>query len=226
MKKILLIEDIQSRQEEFLKEVDIELDKDEYKNKLDNKIGDEYTNVFHQLKENTFNYEEYSMFILHASAFEPHRTEIIFKIEEYCKKYTKPLVYFSGGKEVNNYSAIEGLEKLELNTKVFYSKNLKVFLDNYNDKKPNILMLSYGDQWKTNIILNVLEKINIFIENNDNKDDAVFSLFKNFTKLDQLNQLEYNYMKVLAEEEGWIYLKDIIKLKNELYMKIKELTDV
>ena len=224
MKKILLIDDIKSRQEEFLKEVNIEIDK--YKDKLDNKTGDEYSNVFNQLKENTFNYEEYSMFILHASAFEPYRTEIIFKIEEYCKKYRKPLVYFSGGKEVNNYSAIGGLEKLELNTKVFYSKNLKVFLDSYNYEKPNILMLSYGDQWKTNIILNILEKINIFIENIEDKEDVVFSSFKNFTKLDQLNQLAYNYMEVLAEEEGWIYLKDIIKLKNELYMKIKELTDV
>ena len=226
MKKILLIDDIKIRQEEFLKEVDINLDKDEYKYKIDNKIGDGYTNVFNQLKENTFNYEEYSMFILHASAFEPNRTEILFKIEEYCKKHRKPLVYFSGGKEVNNYSTIEGLEKLELNTKVFYSKNLKVFLDSYNDKNPNILMLSYGDQWKTNIILNVLEKINRFIENIEDKEDVVFSSFKNFTKLDQLNQMEYNYMEVLAEEEGWIYLKDIIKLKNELYIKIKELTDV
>ncbi|MCK5677611.1 MAG: hypothetical protein KAH72_03970 [Flavobacteriaceae bacterium] len=224
MKKILLIEDIQSRQEEFLSESDIELDK--YKDKLNNKIGDEYTNVFNKLKDNTFNYEDYSMFILHASAFEPHRTEIIFKIEEYCKKHTKPLVYFSGGSEVNNYTVVEGLEKLELNTKTFYSKNLKVFLDSYDDKKPNILMLSYGDQWKTNTILNVLEKINRFIEDNDNKDDVVFNSFKNFTKLDQLNELEYNYNTVLDEEEGWIYLRNIVKLKNELYVKIREFTDV
>jgi hypothetical protein len=60
-------------------------------------------------------------------------------------------------------------EVLELNSKTFYSQNLTLFLDAIKEKNDNLLMLSYGKQWQLNIILNVIESLNLYIDTKDIK---------------------------------------------------------
>ena len=79
------------------------------------------------------------------------------------------MVFFSGGISSNFYDNSE-FEKLEINSKTFYSKNLVLFLDAVKNQNEDILMLCYGEYWKENIVANTLEETNIFlfdVEHND-----------------------------------------------------------
>ncbi len=229
MKQILLIEDIASRQKSFLGEADVSLDS--YSPKIDNRIGDRYLELFEQLKECDEIgikelFDDYSCITVHWSAFESYKETIRYKLEKYCKEEEKPLIAFSGDHESDHYTVADGLKKLVLNSKTFYSKNLEFFLDNYDGNTPNILMLSYGKYWETSVYLNVLEKINLFIENNSTKKDIVFSTFKRIVKIEELDHVNYNYEAVLKIKDDWIYLDDISIFENKLKSKIRLMSDV
>ncbi|HFU74900.1 MAG TPA: hypothetical protein ENK66_01505 [Arcobacter sp.] len=219
MKKILLIEDVISRQKSFMDEREFSLE--EYADILENSISEKYEKIALALKENSFDFDQYSMIMAHKSAFENDVGLIIEKLKAYCKKENKALVFFSGG--VQNYYDNSYNDYLELETKYFYSDNLKLFLDAYKEKNANILMLSYGKKWIANSVLNILEKINLFLEGN-NDEDVVYDLFKNFTEVDKLKNIEklFYTMKI---EDGWVYRTEIIKLRDDILMYVKSLSN-
>lgn len=170
---ILLIEDRPERQKHFMLETGIDLNT--YSDILDNKIEAGYHKLLADLENDTFDLSKYSVIVSHKSAFADHNVEILGKLANYCQTSKKPLVLFSGGIDANYYEKSE-YETIEMNSKIFYSDHLKLFLENTRQNERNLLVLIYGNKWKLNTLLNVLEKINLFIENNTKE----IILFKRF----------------------------------------------
>ena len=113
---------------------------------------------------------------------------------------------------------------LELNSKDFYGQNLKIFLDNYRKNQQNILMLSYGDKWVLNVLLNILEKINLFLNKND-ETDIVYDEFRNFTHINRLDSIDYEFHK-MDIDDGWVYREEICKIKDSITKYVKDVTNV
>jgi len=219
MKKILLIEDVITRQNSFMNERDFTLE--EYADIVENAIGEKYQRIAIALKDNSFDFDKYSIVMAHKSAFEKDVGVIIDRLKAYCKKENKALVLFSGGTQ--NYYDNTYNDYLELETKYFYSDNLKLFLEAYKENNANILMLSYGEKWIVNSVLNILEKINLFLDRNDD-EDFVYDTFKNFTEVDKLKNIEYLFY-AMEIEDGWVYRKEIIKLRDDILNYIKSLSN-
>ncbi len=218
MKKILLIEDVPHRQEDFMSHTDFTLQS--YDDILENITKDRYKDISRELKNDTFNFDDYSMIISHKTAFEDQTNIIINKLELYCKNIQKPLVLFSGG--ISNYYNNSNYEHLELNSKDFYSQNLKLFLDEYRKGNHNLLILSYGGKWMLNILLNILERINIFI-NKNTEADIVYDTFRNSTKINRLEKIDHTFY-AMKTEDGWVYLDEILKMKDSITDYIKEIS--
>ena len=220
MKKILLIEDRQGRQQLFMNHTNIDLN--DYSDILDNRIGQSYDEVYEYLKNYKFHFDDYSMVIVHKSAFNGDTQKIIYNIENECKGRAIPLVLFSGGITANYYEEEKNFKKLELNSKDFYSQNLKMFLENYKKNgKTELLMLSYGEKWKLDIVLNCMEKINIFIETHKNEEDILYDEFVTYTDFHLLESLKIKYSKPTIEN-GWIYLSELKKIALDIKLYIKE----
>lgn len=215
MKKILLIEDRPERQKLFMGDTKIDLTS--YSDILDNITDNKYKTLLEELKNNTFNFDEYETIISHKSAFDDDNRLILNKIKNHCKASKKQLIFFSGGISANYYDNTE-YEFMELNSKVFYSKHLKLFLEDARKNKPNILILSYGNKWKLDTLLNVIEKINYFI-NTNNEEDILYTEFENKTDLNYLSNFDYYKPKI---EDDWIDLEEIKKVKNSIETHIKQ----
>lgn len=216
MKKVLLIEDRPQRQKDFLKLSNIDLFK--YSDILDNKINEDYEEFLAKIRANNFDLNVYDVIIAHQSIFVNEDKQILGKIQSYCKENSKALVLFSGGNETS-YN-IEDYEILYLSSEAFYSKNLILFLEDFEADNVNIRILTFGKQWKLNIILNILENVNIFIEENiDN--DIDYDDFANKTKINLIFDLEENFYQ-MHREDNWIYLSEILKFRDSIINVIKE----
>ena len=243
MKKILLIEDKPERQKYFLDEVNMDLSK--YTDKVDNKIDDAYKKMEKSLVDikmdtEKFKYdnvsendepenilENYTVICVHSSAFDDDRVSIFDRLEKHCEDKGIPLIVFSGANDNDSYTVKNRkLKILNLKEKTFYSKNLEIFLNDYDGVSPNVLMLSYGMHWKTSVYLNVLEKINLVIENNLNEEDIFFSIFKDYVQLNELEQVGYDYEKYLKIEDDRVYLDDIRILEAKLIATVRAVSDV
>ena len=183
MKKIALIEDRTKRQELFMEATNIEMD--EYSDILNNIIEDSYREFKDTILKDDSVLDKYDMIISHKSAYEAENSKALEIIEKHCEEFDKPLVYFSGGISVNLYTHND-FDKLILNSKTFYSQNLKIFLDAVREDKEHILMLSYGNNWKLNIVLNNLEKINLFLERYKLGQEDIDNLDISFQELKQI----------------------------------------
>ncbi len=64
---------------------------------------------------------------------------------------------------------------------------------NVTKEKINILMLEYGQNWEIDLLLNVLEQINLYIENGFNSETD-----KDKVKLSELKKLDINYDNISA----------------------------
>ncbi len=213
---ILIIEDKPERQKLFIKET--EMDLDSYSDILDNMTGEKYKQILIELKNDTFDFDKYSVILCHKSAFNDDNIVILSKLENYCKAKNKPLVLFSGGIDVNYYDN-SNYETIEINSKVFYSNHLKLFLESKREGKQNILILTYGDKWKLNILLNVLEKVNLLIEKST-KNIISFTRFildTDYIYLDDLNLDIYEPMK----EGNKISIDEIQKIRLDIENHIK-----
>jgi len=220
MKKILLIEDRQERQQRFTNQTNINLN--DYSDILDNKIAQAYDDIYDNLKDGKFDFHDYVMVIAHKSAFNGDTQKVLYGIENECKSRTISLVLFSGGITANYYEEEKNFKKLELNSKDFYSQNLKMFLENYKkNEKTELLMLSYGEKWKLDIVLNCMEKINIFIETHKNEEDILYDEFVTYTDFHLLESLKIKYSKPTIEN-GWIYLSELKKIALDIKLYIKE----
>ena len=217
MKKILLIEDRVTRQEFFLEKIAINLE--EYSDILDNAIDDRYEEVKEQIVHDSFNFGDYDFIISHKSAFESDNALILSKLQNYAKESHKTLIFFSGGISVNYYNNSE-FESLELNSETFYSNNLLLFLNSVRAGNENILMLSYGENWKFNIISNVLEKTNLYLEQHGDKK-TVYSRFNIYTDINKLSKIDYAFHDIQTEN-GWVSGLEIEKFKESLFRFFQE----
>ncbi len=168
MKKLLLIEDRHKRQQLFSVQTGITLA--DFKDILDNRIEDRYNELLNEILQDNFDLSPYDIIISHKSAFGDQNTKVLKILEDHCRKHKKTLVLFSGG-IIGNYYNREVYEVLELNSKLFYSSNLVLFLEAVKNGNENLLMLSYGKQWTMNIIMNVVERVNLYL---DTEDKALF----------------------------------------------------
>ena len=220
MRKILLIEDRSHRQKDFLRLWNINLN--DYTDILDNKIDNKYEEFIKDIQNDSFDLSIYDVIIAHQYIFINDFKLILGKLKNYCKDNHKKLVLFSGGNETSYIN--DEYEELGLSSEDFYSQNLKLFLENFKQNKINIRILSFGNKWKLNIILNVLEKISLFIETN-NDEDIDYDEFVNNTKANLLNNLEIKFYQMKIDET-WIDSKsEILKLKEDLIEHIKVIAD-
>ncbi len=206
MKKILLIEDRVERQERFSKDTGIRLD--QYSAFLDN-----------QTEINLSNLDQYSTIIVHRSAFGDREDNVLDLLKEHCTGNKTQLVFFSGGITSTYYSKSK-YEFLLLNSKSFYSDNLKVFLEHIKEKEyPNLLLLGYGKNWKVNLMLNTLEDINLFIADNLDEEMVEFELFKTYTKIENIrDHIKFEYPEV---KKGGVYVSDLHVLSSNIKYKIR-----
>lgn len=215
MKKILLIEDRIKRQEDFLD--DASMDMESYDDILDNQTDKDF---YKKILKDEIDLYKYQTIISHKSVGDEDSVQVIDKLKSHCKITSTPLVLFSGGISTNFYSN-DNYEMIELNSKTFYSQNLQIFLDAMKNNEQNLLILCYGQKWKLNIALNALEKINRFIEKNDKKEEIKFSKLKLEIDMDKLKQIDYDFCDMNIEN-GWLYLKDIIRYRDSILKYIKE----
>ncbi len=212
MKKVLLIEDRAVRQQFFINETNINLD--DFSDILDNFTNESYDELELQIENNSFNFEKYDYIISHKSAFAEKNSELLSRLKDFCKLKKTPLILFSGGISTNYYESNE-YEILELNSKTFYSKNLELFLKALENDNENILMLCYGKHWKQNIISNMLEKVNIYLDAND-KEQVTYSKFSSAISIDNLESFQYNFYNI-DKKNIRINISEIIKFRDSLY---------
>lgn len=214
MKPILLIEDRQQRQENLVR--NIQLDLNLYNDILYNAIGTESMTFLEKIRNRNFTFiDQYICIILHKSAFE-HSS--IDELLAHCKNQGVSVVFFSGSILHKIYRHDPPI--LQLNSSLFYSNNLKFFLDEYRQfHLLNLAILAYGKQWKTNLLLNLLEKINIFIAKHKDEKKIIVDEFLEETSFESIKGLcdtirEEDYNIDLTIEKC---LEIVPKIKEELY---------
>lgn len=218
MKKVLLLEDRKKRQENYLKDIDVQLQN--YSQTIDNKIGTEYTNIRNDF--DTFLAtiaDNYLVIIAHESGLKSINKIDVLK--EYCKKESLPLVLYSGGTNYISYSN-DGYELLFLNSKDLYNQNLKKFLeDAISNKKYNLQLLAYGENFKINILFNILEKLEKFINTTHEQNKITFEQYIDTVDLSTLKE-KIEFEDPQLDENGWIKISDLNQFSKELKCKILE----
>jgi hypothetical protein len=217
MKKILLIDDRSHRQFVACNKASIDISGYDV---VENCIYEKYEEVFQKLKDRELQVDEYKAIIAHKSAFGDDNLDILYHLQELCQKESIPLVLFSGGISVNYYEKSEDFEKLELNSKVLYSNNLRLFLEHYtNSGEIELMILGYGKSWKINILLNILEKITLFLAK-ESQNDIPYDEFANETDFHLLEKVTDKVKPHI--ENGWISLESIKDLKKEIAVIVQE----
>jgi len=220
MKKVLLIEDRAERQKDLLKSSDVSLEK--YSNILDNMIEDKFETFIKDIRNNNFDLTPYDVIIAHQSIFIEDKRELLSILKDACKE-GKKLVLFSGDMETLSYSDVE-YEELGLSSKKLYSKNLELFLKEFEEGKINIRILAFGTHWKANIMLNILEKINLFIDTNSD-EDIDYDEFLNLTGFSSMDNIDIKLYEMKVDGSWIDNFSEIIKLRDSLKTVTEELAD-
>ena len=210
MKKILLVEDIPQRQANFLEKQGIDLAP--FSDRLINCAEEKYHSIIDDIQNNNIDWTQYSTIMIHRSGFETQR-EILKNI---CQENKIKLVFFSGGISSTFYTYTH-YEFLQLNSKDLYTRNLKLFLET---NEQNLLTLAYGDKWEINTLLNNLEKINKFIEDNRLKEQVLYIEFSTEMNSDLIEKLIED-SPIEAVKEGKISIKVIEDISEKILNKIK-----
>lgn len=218
MKKIILIDDRTERQTKFYKETGINFDK--YSDILDNFTADSYEKLLEEFRNNNFSrLDKYEVIITHRSAFGNLNGQAINAFKEVCKEKNKSLIFFSGG--ISSIGIKNApFEHLLLNSKKFYSQNLELFLELSKDNRPNLLILAFGENWKINLLLNSLEKINLEIGKNIEKEELRWDGFKMKTKLELIS----DFVKIKDPElvNNFVSIQNLQKLTKDITNQIKQ----
>lgn len=181
MKKVLLLENIDNRQDMLT----FKLNQYPF---LTNVLGNNNCNsLLDDFLENQSIFDEYDTVIIHESIYYETKREKLFAIlNNFCSE--KKLIKFSGN---NTQFSLENEFSLQLSLTSLY-ENLKIFLEMYEVDKSNILMLALGKNWYLNVLLNSLEKLNIFIQNNNKpKQKSIFSSKAGLTKIKVVHPESY-----------------------------------
>jgi len=150
--------------------------------------ADKCNDVLDRFMNDASIFSQYTTIIIHASIYRSETREILFnKLKE---SKDKNIVIFSGD---STFSLIDN--KLTLSAESLYSGNLEIFL---HEKNKNLLVLGFGKKWKLNILLNILEKLNFFIEQNG-EESFDFDDFE-----DRIELLELKYMMIDENYDNFI----------------------
>lgn len=119
--------------------------------------GLEFDNLISSLKSNdTSQLEQYDCIASHRSALS---NEVRDTLKEYCRIKRKPLIFFSGGITSSVLKDVE-FPFIHINSKEFYSGNLKMFIEACDEKNGvNLLVLQFGKKWKLSLLLNLRNNI-------------------------------------------------------------------
>ncbi len=188
---------------------------------ITNILGDKDCNIELDkfLKDNTI-FDKYSTIIIHETIYDKFKRDELFReLKVYC--HQKNLVIFSGGK-ASYQVTIHSDHYIEISASRLY-ENIKEFIGNSSE----LLILAYGKQWKINAFLGVLEKLNLYIENNTG-DHVNISIFKSKTGLSKLKNIDNVYYSNIFENIGgnslghneMIYIRD--NLKHYIESKVNE----
>lgn len=119
--------------------------------------GTEFDNLILALQsKDTDSLDKYDCIASHRSALS---NEIRDSIKEYCKIKKTPLIFFSGGITSSVFKDID-FPFLHINSKDFYSLNLKLFIDDCEvNNGINLFILQFGKRWKLSLLLNLRNNI-------------------------------------------------------------------
>jgi hypothetical protein len=159
MKKILLLEDRQERQLQFLPNHEEDLKELESLPHLEMIKGQAFTKFIEELaaEADLSKLLNYDLLIFHRSAIA--KKGLVSKINEYVQKNKKSLIYFSGGITQNVYSQLD-YPFLLINSKDLYSNRLILFLRKFSTENIKLLWILYGDNWQLTYLLKYRELLN------------------------------------------------------------------
>lgn len=161
MMKIAIIEDRIARLEQY---TDFDLKKSKSVTII---TGIEFDNLIDSLKSNdTSKLDQYECIASHRSALS---NEVRDTLKEYCRKNKKPLILFSGGITSSVLKDVE-FPFLHINSKEFYSENLKLFIEACEEQNiVNLLLLQFGKKWKLSLLLNLRNNIAVSLNKQELK---------------------------------------------------------
>lgn len=161
MMKIAIIEDRIARLEQY---TDFDLKKSKSVIII---TGIEFDNLIDSLKSNdTRKLDQYECIASHRSALS---NEVRDTLKEYCRKNKKPLIFFSGGITSSVLKDVE-FPFLHINSKEFYSENLKLFIEACEEHNTvNLLLLQFGKKWKLSLLLNLRNNIAVSLNKQELK---------------------------------------------------------
>lgn len=117
-------------------------------------------------------FQEYSAIICHRSAF---GEDVRINLQNYCSEKKKLLVLFSGSISQSFFQELK-YPLLSLNSKMLYSNNLFLFLNECKNGRIEPLILQYGDNWQINLLLTIRDRINRLILYRDKSSRTYFDL--------------------------------------------------
>lgn len=182
MRKVILLENKDERQKEHI----LDMSKYEF---FDNVLGDDdCNNLLDKFLQNNSIFDNYATVIIHESIYDDQKRNNLFEtLKNYCTN--KNLIMFSGN---NTQFSLENEYLLRISPSSLYN-NIEVFLNAYEKKCSNILMLALGEKWQFNILLNALEQLNIFIQNNEKEsiNKSIFSSKSGLLKIKEVHEEIY-----------------------------------
>jgi len=172
MSKMIIIDDRIIRQTNYLTSFKIK----DYNDVVVNCVGVSFTELDEAFKEKDKISEvlsAYDVVAIHRSAFD---TSTRIDIDDFLNKTNKKKVLFSGG--ISSSSLVGNV--LNINSKDFYSENLKLFCDMLRTPNYHLSVLQFGEKWSLSLILGFREGI---INN--------YNLFKEKGEISRLENLEF-----------------------------------
>ncbi len=122
---------------------------------------------------------QYDCIASHRSALSNEIRDIL---KEYCMSNKKPLIFFSGGITSSVFKDVD-FPFLHINSKDFYSLNLKLFIDACQlNNDINLLILQFGNRWKLSLLLNLRNRIAV-AQNKQNLKNSNNSIEFDITEL-------------------------------------------
>lgn len=201
--KIAIIEDRIGRLEQY---TDFELKKCKSVTIV---TGLEFDNLISSLKSNdTGKLEQYDCIASHRSALS---NEVRDTLKEYCRKNRKPLIFFSGGITSSVLKDIE-FPFLHINSKEFYSENLKLFIEACAENNTvNLLLLQFGKKWKLSLLLNLRNSIAVALNKQELKEKLQDVEIDDSELIKRVRDLQINSAikaDLVHEKEENIFLAD------------------
>lgn len=195
MKKVILIEDRPNRQIDFTKKLNKDLNKISI---LENVCGFEKFNTYKKIlsSSNLSQLDDFQVIIVHRSVLSANER---LRLVDFAKKNSKTLVLFSGGISSVTLQNIGNGILLTINSKDLYSNSFINYLENDD---LNILLLAFGENWKINLEVSLLDKLIFYIIDYTPRPLSIIlaelkvpewikeNYFKNFDGIIQLNELQ------------------------------------